>query len=149
MRIINLLGLVSAIMIAAASSCTREVGQDISINDIIVQYNNQTDHAVNLTMSEYSPKWEETGFCDFAIPSGDYAQQQLSHDVDHRLRPIFSTCVISFDDGKSLRFHVDDHSYRPEVPNRIMDFNLYHCSVDEGRMSCTFNITQDYYLSAE
>ena len=112
-----------------------------TLNSVI--FENRTGHALHLDV-RYSDGNSDKRFCSLDIPAGSSASEEKFFFI---FSPgIFTSCVMTFDDGRVLTYKKGSTIEGP--PNPLTPSN-YVLNRLETMCVWTFIITEDHYKQAE
>lgn len=124
---------------------------------IELRYINNTDHSMHLKMSWYlqtnTVPCPEREFLSVDIPAG--SQFYIDFALGSYHGATFSSCSISFDDGKVLKYHVDipngydGRGVISKDPLSPLSPNAYSVEVNGDMVIRSFTFTDEHYKLAE
>lgn len=139
-------------LVMSITGCINVRVEDLSINEL--RYINDTGHSMHLKMSWYEPSdnWSEHEFYSVDIPSGSLSWVDFALEDYHG--SYFSSCSITFDDGKRLNYHVDvpeDYEFGriSTDPSSPLSPSAYSVEVNNGLVIRSFIFNEEHYLLAE
>ena len=149
-RLISFLGVVSVLIM---TGCKGTIVEDMPM--IELRYINNTSHSLHLRMSWYLPSvnWPEREFYSVDIPAGGKSIVDFTLEDYHGAT--FSSCSISFDDGKILKYHVDipqgydGRGYLSTDPLSPLSPGAYSVEVNNDIQIRSYTFTDEHYKLAE
>lgn len=136
--------MILSLLLAALSfeSCHVYGSEDSDwLNSVV--FENRTGHALHVDVRYPSGKSDKE-FCSLDIPSGSYASKEMLFYI---FSPgLFTSCVITFDDGRVLTYKKGSTVEGPPSPLNPSEYVINRL---ETMCVWTFTITEDHYGIAE
>lgn len=132
--------LLAALSFESCTGYTAEEEKDM-LNSVV--FENRTGHALHVDV-RYLKANSDKEFCSLDIPSGSYASKEMLFYI---FSPgLFTSCVITFDDGRVLTYKKGSTVEGPPSPLNPSEYVINRL---ETMCVWTFTITEDHYRIAE
>ena len=132
--------LLAALSFESCNGYIAEADKDM-LNSVV--FENRTGHALHVDV-RYPSGNSDKEFCSLDIPSGSYASKEMLFYIFSPV--LFTSCVITFDDGRVLTYKKGSTVEGPPSP---LNPSKYVINRLETMCVWTFTITEDHYRIAE